>query len=706
MIRCVLILFFLTGCFSSLAIDYERFRENGKVGLKDKQGIIIIPASFDALGWSDGNFSVIGQITGYRQNNKWGLINLKKKFITKPDYNSLTWPGGDRIIISKFLNPYTIKFGALDLLGKLVIPFSYDAINIQGLHAIVMIKNGIHYEYGVVDLDDHSIIPVRYKKITSIGTLRYAVQNFYDKTALCNEQGKWITDFIIDEISDFHHNMAIITQGWRQGIIDRNGEIKIQPSFRAIHIISPEQLSVRKANEWKLLDINFKEIQKIEADDLYESNGLYHLSIGGKEGITDDQLQPQWPTEYNSVEILPYNQVILKKNGKSGLYRTNHTTIIPIVFDSLCVQKNFVRCMQWINGKASWEVYDTFGIKKSRRAYEFVDRFNGKFFPVKIRGFFGAVDRYGEEKIACVYDSILEVNDSLVSVIFKKQYGIITIEDRWKVIPQKNPLKLLADNHYLEKQDTIVFLKDIKSNTIYFTDQSLQVFNDHLQETLADGTVKEINFLGKIISRKEPVIFRAEQIFRESEGYTGIKRDGKFGFVDSHGRLRIANRYEAIGEFHDGLAPIKLLGKWGYINAADQIMIQPTYESCGDFDNRIAQICRKGKKGLINAEGKELLELRYDSIKKISNQLFLLTLNSLKGLASSTGRMLIEPRFESLEVLENNQVVVSQNKQYGVLTTDGLSVLPISYSKIIYLPEKKMFLVEQKALWETLEMKE
>ena len=74
--RLIPILIFLNTTLSVVADDYERFIENGKVGVKDNTGLIVVPASFDALGWSDGNFSVIGQITGYRQQGQWGLLNL------------------------------------------------------------------------------------------------------------------------------------------------------------------------------------------------------------------------------------------------------------------------------------------------------------------------------------------------------------------------------------------------------------------------------------------------------------------------------------------------------------------------------------------------------------------------------------------------------------------------------------------------------
>ncbi len=579
----------------------------------------------------------------------------------------------------------------------------YDAIDLHGLRAIVMVKNGTRYEYGLIDLNDRSVIPVRYKKITPIGTVRYAVQNFSDKTALCNEEGKWVMDFVIDNISEFHHELAIIHQGWKQGVIDRNGEIRVQPQYRAIHIIAPDQLTVRSADEWKILDGNAKDMQRVEADELFFNNeGCYRVTIDGKSGLVDEKFQTKWPVSYDYLGPVENHQVVVKKNKKFGLLRLDQTPVLPIEFDSLCAQGNFIRTMRRTGGRSSWDVYDTFGIKKTTTSYEFIDRFNGKFFPVKNRGYIGTVDRYGKERIACVYDSLLEMNDSLVVVKFKRQYGVITQDDQWRVAPQKNAIRLLSDNHYLERQDTLIFLKDIRGNTLYFTEHPLTVFERYLMERLPDGTEKMINFDGLITDRKEPVEFRAEEIFKESEGLIGIQRDGKFGFVDNRGRLRIANRYEGIGEFHDGLAPVKLLGKWGFINKADEIEIQPTYDIARNFHQHVAQVSRKGKFGLINAAGKELLELQYDSIRRLADGNFLLIRNNLRGMADPMGRLLIEPRFDTLESIPQG-VIVGRGKFFGLLTHEGISVLPLQYNILTYLPEKNGFLTKKDALWETIQ---
>jgi len=91
------------------AKSYRTFEENGKVGLKDDSGNVVLPPSFEALGWSDGNFSVIGEVTGYRLQGSWGIINLKKELITKADYESLVYCGGDCIVARKKINPVIKK---------------------------------------------------------------------------------------------------------------------------------------------------------------------------------------------------------------------------------------------------------------------------------------------------------------------------------------------------------------------------------------------------------------------------------------------------------------------------------------------------------------------------------------------------------------------------------------------------------------------
>lgn len=687
--------------FQGFATDYSLFEENGKVGLKDNSGNIILPAAFDALGWSDGNFSVIGQITGYRQQNHWGLLNLKKEFVTKAIYESITSPGGDRVVVSKLIKPFTIKFGCIDLQGKEVIPFQFDGISLHDLRAIVMQKDGTRFLYGIVDLNGIGLVPVQYKKIEPLGSLRFVVQDFSGKSALCSEHGKWITGFTIDALSDFKFDLAVFHQDWKCGVIDRMGEIKIEPIYREIEISSPTQIRARLADEWRVINAKQENVVRLEADQiLFDHLGWNRISISQRWGLLDSEFKLRLPVEYDYLSTVDNGMMVAKKDGKYRLIRPDQSDVLPLTFDSICLQNNFVRTLTRGIEKNSWALYDTFGIKKTEAPYEVMDDFNGKFFAVKNRGYRGAVDRYGKEIIACVYDSILETKDDLIAIRFKGQYGIITLRDEWRVPPQATPIRLLSADRYLEKKDSTLFMKDFQGNALYFTTNPITVFEDHLQEHLRDGTLKKINFQGQIVSRQRFIAGGQDQhSFIESEGLIGIRRDGKFGFVDPRGRLRIANRYDSISDFHEGLAAIKLLGKWGFINSSDQIVIQPQFQKASDFHHGMAWVRRDGKSGLIAIDGSILLELRYDQVSRFSEDLYIITLDGLYGLADARGRLLIEPRYNALEVLPSREVIVKQNNHYGLLSLEGMSLFPIQYNHLEYWPVRNEFFIHEKAEW-------
>jgi hypothetical protein len=93
--RLALLVFLLAMLAHTVLADYELFYQNGKAGVRDDEtGTVLIPATFDALGWSDGSFTVINSVTGYRREGRWGLINLKKELVTEPRYENLTSRGG------------------------------------------------------------------------------------------------------------------------------------------------------------------------------------------------------------------------------------------------------------------------------------------------------------------------------------------------------------------------------------------------------------------------------------------------------------------------------------------------------------------------------------------------------------------------------------------------------------------------------------
>jgi len=695
------LLLFMSGLVC-LADSFLVFEENGKVGIKNQQGNVVVPASFEALGWSDGSFSVIGDVTGYRLNNRWGILNLKKAFVTKAEYEKLVYSSGEYIVATKKINPVLTKTGCLNLRGEIKIPFQYDGISIHGLRAIVFNLNG-QYRYGLTDLENHLIIPVVYSKIYPLGTLRYAVENDKGKIALFGEDGRAITDYKIDSISPYTSSRAIIHQSLNQGLLDRDGNMEAEPIYQAIKVMDDHALGLLH-DEWSILNSR-NEIQlKLQAEKLVPvSNGKSIYVYSQKYGLLDSSFNVLIPAQYDRLLPCGNERFVASKKGKQGLIGPDNSVFIPLIYDSLIVEDKNVRAYKKNGG---WSLMDIRQSFKTQKNYDRIETPVNGIYPVNNFGYWGALNEAGEEIIHCVFDSLFEISRNQLVVKFKNQFGIITNHEDWLVAPQSYKLKLVNDSCFLQLQPQNKFLKKFTGEVIYFTDNLMEFKNDYWMESLPDGTIKVIDYQGRLLQRIDPLrIDKLEEVFPESEGMRGIKRDGKFGFVDSRGRLRIANRYDGIGEFHEGLAAVKLIGKWGFLNQQDQITINPNFESVERFINGICIVRKNGKAGVIDKTGKAILEFSFDSIQIKSNSKLQLNKNGLIGLADQHGSILIEPRFDYLQELENGFVIAGREGKFGLISVAGLSAIPPVYDALSYDLVRNHYLALKKSVWKEIPLK-
>ena len=182
------------------------------------------------------------------------------------------------------------------------------------------------------------------------------------------------------------------------------------------------------------------------------------------------------------------------------------------------------------------------------------------------------------------------------------------MREEWIVTPRPYKLKLLTEQRFIEITPRQTFLKSIDGNIIYFSENAVECSAEHLLEYLPSGNIWEINLDGIIVNRQVHPEGSIEEIFKESEGLRAIKKNGQYGFVDSQGRLRIANRYDDIRSFSEGLAAMKIRGKWGFINHEDKIAVQPIYEEVTAFHHGRSIVKQKGLIGMIDMSGKQLLQ--------------------------------------------------------------------------------------------------
>ncbi len=667
--------------------------------MKDDAGNVVLPPSFEALGWSDGNFSVIGEFTGYRQQGSWGIINLKKEFITKADFESLVYSGGECIVARKKVSLAFSKSGCINLKGEIKIPFVYDGLRVQGLTAIVFNLTDAHYYYGLSDLTHRILIPVAYKNIRPLGTLRFAVENADNKFAIFSEEGKPVTNFSIDSLSSFYKSFAIIYQNHLQGLIGRDGVVKLETQYASIKIDKEGNVHARLPNEWFRINDKNQVIQKVLADGLKPTKGnRLIIQKGNVFGVVDYELNEVLPIQFDFLSELEDGKYLTKRNGKMGVVDKSNKTLVPFYFDSLVMEKTMYRA--W-NKNLGWRLLNAEGKDLAGKYYEKLLPANNLGFPTLSKGYAGMIDADGHEFIHCVFDSIGEPINGLLAVKFKGQYGIINANEDWLVAPQIFPLSVINSERYFERKPGNNFIRSFQGDIVYFTPYPLEFSSQSFTEQLPDGTKKKLNYDGAIIdefSMPENI----ELLLAESEGFRGIKKDGRFGFVDQQGRLRVANRYDSIGEFHEDLAATKLIGKWGFVNSNDKIVINPNYDRPSYFKNEVAVVSRNGKFGLIGKNGKVKLALRYDEIQRQPDSKFLLIASKLQGLADKEGNVLVEPRFDSLRHASEGILIACHKGKCGAITEEGLNIIPMIYDQLEVELGARIFLAEKKSEWKTM----
>lgn len=695
-------IFIISAIFFSLttvAEPYIRFEENGKFGVKNESGQIIIPAMYDALGWSNGGFSINGKITGYKLGGAWGIVNLNNERITKPDFITLTPAEGSFLIATKKSSAIAVNAGVINTEGKTIIPFTYSGVKVHSLRVVAFIREGNQFKHGLINLDNKILIPFQYKNIYPIGSLRYAVEDFNGKIALYSESGKQISGFTIDSLSNFKNDVAIIYENGKQGLINREGQLKSEAKYREIQI-TVEGVRVRMPDEWLVMSADNKTLDVIEGDSIaYLGEGRYKIRNSSQSWLADKNLKNIREQSVQDLLSFKNGLAIFKTASGYGVMKRTGGVLLKPVFKKILFENSFILTQ---DGNNNWSMRDTTGLLRTSKSYDVILKGNKGLFAAMRKNHWGAIDEAGREVVACVYDSVLHTGEDQLAVKFKGLFGIINAKEEWLVYPQAHRVTLLNKDRYFKKVNKTLFLISFDGTILYFTDNPIKVHESTFTEYISTGGNWTIDFDGKIVSRQLPPTETTEKILPASEGLRGIRRNGKYGFIDDLGRLRIANRYEDVKPFSEGLAAIKIRNKWGFINRDEKIVIQPAYEDVAPFSNEHSIIKQKGLYGYMNNEGRVVLPTRYDAVEVLQTKRLLLTLNGLKGLADGNGNVLLHPKYESIHDIGNGYIVVKQDGKYGLATLKGLNTIPQVYDYLMYDAENDRYLALKRSGWKNL----
>ncbi len=149
--------------------------------------------------------------------------------------------------------------------------------------------------------------------------------------------------------------------------------------------------------------------------------------------------------------------------------------------------------------------------------------------------------------------------------------------------------------------------------------QNMHWFSDGLVKVrLKDNVIAFLNAEGKqMFSSSYPEIRKfSEGLAAFNVGGTydtksGLTINGRWGYIDTNGKVIIPAKHSDVGPFQEGLAYVKGIKGYGFINKNATIIIPPFYDTVSNFQNGLAVVIKDGKYGAIDQSGNIVIPLEY-----------------------------------------------------------------------------------------------
>lgn len=414
------------------------------------------------------------------------------------------------------------------------------------------------------------------------------------------------------------------------------------------------------------------------------------IEENGKFGAFHQYGEQIFGTEYDRIETY-YNLLLAKKGIAYFLYDRGQKTTEPLgSYESAHIARNGQIIAKGVQG------YYLPLSKDPNYAYDSLKSINSNVILSKEATGYGLINRDGDNILEPVIDEITYMGDDFFFAKNGKEYMLI------KAMTNKAHIRYTSYHKITRENDVILeyihgrLRRIMKRDGILLNAMGMEAVTktgqNHYNVLFKDGRTGLLNEKG------EWEVVPAQNIdvlFPGNEGLYGALIDGKYGYVDRTGTLRIANRYEGIGKFSNGLAPVKVGNHWGYIDQNDKISIQPHFSSAGEFTNGVALVKKQGKANLIDRSGKELLSGFYERISMTDDNYYLTENNARFGLVSPDGKEISIPKFDELRREGIDKILIRRGDKYGIMKESGEYSLPIYYSNIIFDPENDRILAEE-----------
>ena len=408
----------------------------------------------------------------YKENGKYGLINLSGKKITKPIYDDIQALEYKEGMLTVKQND---KFGIININGDEIIKVKYDGIQADQYSLnenhnkkagfIVSIKTNDGYKFGYINYKGKTLLETEYNEIARINYINddesvYLVAFENGQAGLFKNKSKVLENEYEDIQFDNINNLLILQRNGKQGVSDLDGKKIIQLEYDNI-IITGNSINAQKGDEVTVFNSEGEKLKNSNFISVLETdNKNYFITIDKNEnyGVIDKDDNVIIDNKYTFIDYLFDNYFVAQNEQKIGIVDDKGKEVIKFDYDVLqkiegtdliqgiknenidLIDKNMKKILTMKNAQIDIkENYIKLYNSEDRKYLQYdgkeVSNINvikeAKLFAKKSSNKWGFVDKNGNIKIQYTYDMVTEINEyGYAGIKLNGKWGVINSEGK------------------------------------------------------------------------------------------------------------------------------------------------------------------------------------------------------------------------------------------------------------------------------------
>ena len=506
-----------------------------------------------------------------------------------------------------------------------------------------------------------------------------------------------------------NYQYFVLKENNLSGVIDRSGNILIEPTYEEIRIPNPEKavFVCYAENDSKVLNQNNEEmfseyelvepirLKNVESDLMYEKSVLKYYQ-NGKYGLIDFEGKQITEPIYDSIDSLPYKEgeLLVSQEGKTGVINIKGNLMVDISYGSIEVDgyykdENKYKYAGYITSITTNEGYrygyvNYKGQKVLENEYNEISRINdidddeNAYLISAKNGQYGII-KNKEQILNNEYQSIRYDGTNNLFVIEKsRKFGVADINGNVIIEPTYNQIDITGAYLYAQNE---------QGTTIFNSNGTEANINTNISILNTDSDKYKIRINNENGSKYGVINESGEQVIEEKYNYIEYLYDNYFIVSNENSKLGVIDNKEneKIKIEYDSLTKLE---------GTD--LIQTTISSTNVtelYDKSLNNICQMTNATIEKEENYIIIyndtETRYFDYqgKELTNKevfpnnpLYAKQENGLLGFEKRDGTLVVECKYDKVtEFNEYGFASVEKDGKWGAINSEGEEVVAPTY---------------------------